>query len=47
MTPFISAVPGLLLQFMAHHGLLQRVICISDGRLEELEGSLRSGFELF
>lgn len=44
MTPFISAIPGLLLQFMAHHHLLQRMICISDGRLEESEGSLRSGF---
>jgi len=29
---------------MAHHLLLQRMICVSDGRLEELEGSLRSGF---
>lgn len=29
---------------MAHHRLLQLIICISDGRLEESAGSLRSGF---
>ncbi|XP_015734854.1 ubiquitin-related modifier 1 isoform X3 [Coturnix japonica] len=35
------SVPGLL-QFMARHHLLQWVICISDGRLEDPSGDIRN-----
>lgn len=44
VTPFTSAILGLLLQFVAHHPLQRWMICISDGRPGESEGSLRSGF---
>lgn len=44
VTPFTSAIPGRLLQFVAHHPLQRWMICVSDGRPAESEGSLRSGF---